>query len=192
MLIVHWLGIGAGAILTLTLILCRRRIMISPLYLHSRYLFLRFLAYPLLIRRRYYSSITVLQAVVFVIYLAGNAVYLANPWPSYDEIANRFGTMAAINMIPLFLRHSNIIMHYLVLPLHVHLIAHHWIGRVCIVQGIVHLTLILKSRLDRGVYNFSGSLVSNQPVSHENGSNYRDWGFHGSSWYLLNLQIPST
>ena len=62
----------------------------------------------------------------------------------------RSGMLASINMIPLFAggRTSSLV-DFLGVPLNDHRLAHHWIGRVAVAQGLLHTVLALVSHEQR-------------------------------------------
>ncbi len=109
------------------------------------------LTYGLMIDRKYWSSITWLQGMLFSLYLAANIVTVLLFAKSYQDVSRRCGILAAINMTPMFMSGRSIpIFHYLGLPLHVHHLLHHWIGRICIVQALTHVILAVAQRADGG------------------------------------------
>ena len=64
-------------------------------------------------------------------------------YPPHDLIS-RTGVMASINMVPLFLGgRTNIMVDILGVSVHSYYLAHHWIGRVVVVQGLIHAGLVM-------------------------------------------------
>ncbi|KAE9373852.1 hypothetical protein N431DRAFT_466106 [Stipitochalara longipes BDJ] len=148
--LVEWYAVGVGC-LSISLIL----------YFLSNYFKLptriRFVAstvsYRLVLARRYWSSITLLEALIFSIYLIVNSVLMS--WGVLHSLAaftSRARALALINMIPLFLGgRTNFLADSLGIPLHTYYLAHHWIGRVVVLQSLLHLIPSLISRTTRTV-----------------------------------------
>jgi len=102
-----------------------------------------------------------LQAFVFVAFLAVNGFCIG-----YDHrndlsaVASRCAILSVINMVPLFKAgRSNTIVPALSLPLHVHHLVHHWLGRISIVQAYLHIGFVYASRSERKQIS-SGATVS--------------------------------
>lgn len=123
--------------------------------------------YPLLIQRRYWMSITWFECAVLLIVLGGNLFALFYEFPETPaSFGRRAAVVAAINMVPLFLGgRTNLVADSLRIPLSTYYIFHHWIGRIAILQCMVHSALVLnrlgsieKTALARNVI-MTGSLV---------------------------------
>jgi hypothetical protein len=116
----------------------------------------------LILKRRYWSSITFLEALLFSLYLVANGVLMVVGihW-SFTAFATRAGALSAVNMIPLFLGgRTNYLADSLGIPLHTYYLAHHWIGRVVILQSLLHLIPNLISRATRTVPGILVSLIN--------------------------------
>ena len=120
-------------------------------------LFARYLQYPLLLPRRYWMSITWLEFVILALYFGANGTFL---FLRRVNVGSTAATLAVINATPLFLGgHTNPFADFIGIPLSTYHIFHHFIGRVVIVEGVLHAALALKrSRLDR--LTTSGYIVS--------------------------------
>jgi hypothetical protein len=153
--LVEWYAVGVGC-LTISFIL----------YFLSNYFEvptrIRFavlkVSYRLILARRYWSSITLLEALIFSLYLIVNGILMGLGVRSFTALSSRAGALAVINMIPLFLGgRTSFLADSLGIPLHTYYLAHHWIGRVVILQSLLHLIPNLVSRATRTV---AGILVS--------------------------------
>ena len=64
---------------------------------------------------------------------------------STTDLISRTGVMASINMVPLFLGgRTSIVVDLLGVSMHSYYLAHHWIGRVVAVQGLIHAILAMR------------------------------------------------
>jgi hypothetical protein len=109
--------------------------------------------YPLLIKRRYtlwhwtiyWTSATRLECFMLGLYFFVNGFFMGygiHKTNLKQELFVRSGTMAIINMIPLFLGgRTNILSNFLGISFHTYYLAHHWIGRMVIVLSILHIGL---------------------------------------------------
>ncbi|KAJ8062059.1 hypothetical protein OCU04_009838 [Sclerotinia nivalis] len=61
-----------------------------------------------------------------------------------SDVISRAGIMASVNLIPLFLGgRTNALANFIGISIHSYYIAHHWIGRVVIIQSLLHVTFVL-------------------------------------------------
>ncbi|KAK0627164.1 hypothetical protein B0T14DRAFT_129392 [Immersiella caudata] len=122
--------------------------LLRPLVSEIPVLFARHFQYPLLLKRRYWMSITRLEFVILALYFGANVTFL---FLRRVNLGSSAATLAVINATPLFLGgHTNPFADLAGVPLSTYHIFHHFIGRVVIVEGVLHAVLALKrSRLDR-------------------------------------------
>lgn len=157
--LVEWYAVGIGC-LPITIIFY---LLCNYFQLLTRIRFaVSIISYQLILKRRYWSSVTFLEALLFSLYLVANGVLMVVDihW-SFTAFTTRAGALAAINMIPLFLGgRTNFLADSLGIPLHTYYLAHHWIGRVAIVQSLVHLIPSLVSRATRTVPGILVSLIN--------------------------------
>ena len=65
---------------------------------------------------------------------------------STSDLISRSGMMASINLIPLFLGgRTSVLANFLGISLHTYYLAHHWIGRIVVLQGLLHVGLVIAS-----------------------------------------------
>ncbi|KAL5401100.1 hypothetical protein PMIN04_013131 [Paraphaeosphaeria minitans] len=99
------------------------------------------LLYALVMRRlRTSSDISVLAGLNLLLFGAANVTACTLWVPNPAEIAKRCGTLFIINVIPLYLggRTNYIADRIFRLQLNEYALLHRWIGRICVVQGLVH------------------------------------------------------
>jgi hypothetical protein len=116
----------------------------------------KYVTHPLIIQRRYWTSITGIQAVVLLTYMALNGICMGVGVQNTKDLMLRSGMMASVNMMPLFLgSRTSFLINGIGIPLHTYYLMHHWIGRIAILQGLLHAILAI----------FSGNAISNYTVS---------------------------
>lgn len=141
-----WYAVSIAAIAALLLL--RRIASIASAFLVARFqnLALRHVSYPLLLRRRYWSSVTRLQGAMVGGYVIINGFCMGLGIRNASDLMVRSGMMASINLIPLFLGgRTNILANFLGISLHSYYLAHHWIGRIVIIQSFLHAGLAISS-----------------------------------------------
>lgn len=128
----------------------------------------RHVRYRLFIRRRYWMSITWLEFAMLLLVLGANLFALLYAFPKTLVFFGRRSAVVAVsNMVPLFLGgRTNLLVDFLRVPLSTYYIFHHWIGRIAILQCMLHSAMVLsrlgsieKTALATKVIT-SGSLVS--------------------------------
>ncbi|KAF2727578.1 hypothetical protein EJ04DRAFT_594415 [Polyplosphaeria fusca] len=99
------------------------------------------LLYSLVLRRRKGTSeITVSSFLGVAVIVAANVTASTIKLRDRTEFAKRCGTLFLINLVPLYLggRSSIIVDRILRVPCSQYLLLHKWLGRICVIQGIVH------------------------------------------------------
>jgi hypothetical protein len=111
-----------------------------------RFIILRCM-YTLLINWRYSDSVTYMQALVLLIYSILNGIALGLGIKDKSDFIVRCGIIASINMMLLYLGgRTSIIANYFQVSLHMYYLLHHWIGRIVILQGVLHAVLAISRR----------------------------------------------
>ena len=125
--------------------------------------FRRHLIYPLLLNRnRFTSSITRLDVMFLVIYLATNGVVLGFSVTTRSELAHRAAIASLVNTVPLFFGvRTNPLMSFVGVPLSKYYFAHHCFGRVAIAEALLHAGLSMANQT--WSQSLSGYLVSRTP-----------------------------
>lgn len=119
-----------------------------------------YVRYSLALPRRYWMSVTKLEALVLAFHLGSNAVLL---YRARANLQSRAATLAAVNTVPLFLGgHTNILADRLGVPLSTYYVFHHFLGRVVIIEGLLHASLLL-ARSRWNPTTISGYIVSARP-----------------------------
>jgi hypothetical protein len=102
---------------------------------------LAFFKYGLVIHRRYWMSITLLEFLALCLYFGGNATAL---YLGKSNLASTAGMLAIINATPLFFAgRTNFLADLLGIPLSTYFVFHHFIGRVAVAEGLLHAGLVL-------------------------------------------------
>lgn len=107
------------------------------------------------------ETFTFLDLCSVSLYIIANGIAMLYNMRTLDELRLRSGVLAIINLIPLgFNAHSNILSDKLKLSTAHYSRIHRWIGRVSIVQCLVHLASNYRSELSlQGPNNIGGILV---------------------------------
>ena len=88
-----------------------------------------------------------LQAIMLGLYLVSNLVYMfvlnwrtANQYALWAEIRGRSGTLAAVNMVPLFIlaARNNPLIPWLQISYDTFNLLHRWMGRTVVVEVLIH------------------------------------------------------
>lgn len=125
------------------------------------FIFTRYMQYPLLVRRRQWASVTRLQASFLAVYFAGNSLFLWLRVHNLRAFEQRAALMAVANAVPLFLGgRTNPLADLLGVSLQSYYLAHHWVGRVMIVEALLHAILVMALRPRAGPLVSSGFVVS--------------------------------
>ncbi|KFY65338.1 hypothetical protein V496_02645 [Pseudogymnoascus sp. VKM F-4515 (FW-2607)] len=144
----QWYAIALGIIAATAVILSRSSVFLL-LFIYSCFKgwFYRMLWYPLLIQRRYSGSVSRAQGLYVSAYIVMNGFCMGlgiRPTHLTTDLISRTGVMASINMVPLFLGgRTSIVVDMLGVSVHSYYLAHHWIGRVVVVQGLIHAGLVM-------------------------------------------------
>lgn len=125
--------------------------------------FVRHVKYPLCIKRaRYWDSLTRLETGCVVLFVSINMIIVWSPFTTLDlrQVERRAAFAAAINMVPLCLGGR---MGPVVEAFNVHRstyrLLHHWIGRMAILDGLIHAAVVISLRPRPGLLVTSGWAV---------------------------------
>ncbi|KAM5353128.1 hypothetical protein ACJZ2D_016987 [Fusarium nematophilum] len=129
----------------------------------SRYVavaFERFIWYPLVLRGGYWASVTRFELLLFFAFLACNIFALVFRVSGVRDLEQRAAVICAINMTPLFLSGKpNPLIDLIGVPLPVYHLVHHWVGRVAILEGLLHAALTI-GRSGSSQLQVSGCIVA--------------------------------
>ena len=91
-------------------------------------------------RRRGSGDINVASFINLILFITGNIVACTIRLSDRNELAKRCATLFMINAIPLYLggRTSFLVDRILRLSLSEFHLFHRWVGRMCVIQGLVH------------------------------------------------------
>ena len=122
--------------------------------------FERFVRYPLIVKGDYWTSVTRLELLLFVAFLACNVFALVFRLSGARDLEQRAAIVCAINITPLFLNGKpNPLIDLVGVPLPVYHLVHHWVGRVAIIEGLLHGALTI-GRSGGSQLQVSGCIVS--------------------------------
>ena len=126
-----------------------RTSLITSEFLVSRFkaLTLKSIVYLLLISRWYWTSITRLQGLIIGSYYIINGFCMGLGIRSRADLIARSGMIASINLVLLFLGGwTSILANFLGISLYTYYLVHYWIGRLVIIQSLLHVALVIISR----------------------------------------------
>jgi hypothetical protein len=161
----QWYAIATAASAALLLLHHIGSVCSAFLISRFQFVFLKFVVYPLVVRRRWWNWIAVnrLQGATISSYVIINGFCMGLGIKTTSDLIIRSGLMASINMIPLFLGgRTNTLASFLGISLHTYYLAHHWIGRIVILQSLIHVFLVIAHRVP---WTFDSSQISGISVS---------------------------
>lgn len=144
MALTHWYAVSVA--IAFALLLIHRIVIVISAFVIARFQFLalKHIVYPLFIQRRYWAGVTRLHGALIGSYIIINGFCMGLGIHNMSDLIIRSGTMASINIVPLFLGgRTNILANFMGISLHTYYLAHHWIGRVVIAQSLVHVALVI-------------------------------------------------
>lgn len=117
---------------------------ISSGYERVRLYFLRDVWYAFLVPPHYWSRATRGQTLLIAFYTAINGFGMGFGVRNSSDLITRTGIMASINFIPLLLGgRTNLAAEVLGSSLHDYYLVHHWLGRIVVLQSMIHVGLVL-------------------------------------------------
>jgi hypothetical protein len=109
-----------------------------------RFVISKYIRYALLTPRRNWGRVTRGEGLSIALYIILNGFFMGLGIRTYNDLLIRAGTMASINMVPLFFGgRISIIAESLGFSLHSYYLAHNWIGCVVISQSLIHVILVI-------------------------------------------------
>ncbi|KAF2680662.1 hypothetical protein K458DRAFT_445146 [Lentithecium fluviatile CBS 122367] len=99
------------------------------------------LLYTMVVRRRTGSSDMTVYGLLSIVLLIASNITACSLWiADRADLAKRCGTLFMINVVPLYLggRTNFFVDRVLQLPLDQYSFLHRWMGRICVIQGLVH------------------------------------------------------
>lgn len=103
-----------------------------------------FFWYPLVLRGGYWGIVTRFELLLFFAFLACNIFALAFRVSGVRDLEQREAVVCAINMTTLLLSGKpNPLIDLIGVPLPVYHLVRHWIGRVAILEGLLHAALTI-------------------------------------------------
>jgi hypothetical protein len=124
------------------------------------------LFYTMIYRRRSSSdNINVLSLCNICLLVAGNITACALKISDRKELAKRCGSLFLVNLVPLMLGGQRSILTNYISHLHSseQSLLHRWMGRVCVVQGLIHAVINAMSSVPTQIQILVGVKLSRYP-----------------------------
>jgi hypothetical protein len=122
---------------------------------------LKYVCYAILVRRRYWGSVTWLQSILLSGYVIANGFAMGLDIHNIQDLIRRTGLMATVNMVPLFLGgRTSVLAQFMGISIHSYYLFHHWIGRIVAIQGMLHFGLLVATGQVNGIGAFQISGIT--------------------------------
>lgn len=160
----EWYAVSVGAMVALSILSCIVLFLASCLRIYGQFYFLKYIFYPQLPRfLPGKQQATRFDLLVLLAFLAGNILSMTLFIGSKAEFISRSAMICTINLIPLALgARMNIIASRCGVKLSSYSRAHRWLGRVVIIESLVHTAVALSSQKPdlRKLEDIAGLVVS--------------------------------
>jgi len=158
----QWYAVALGALAAFFIVFFLMWSLIRVVRTYATFYFLKYLFYPQIHRFfRGSSKTTCFDATLIVVFLASNVVCVVIGAGDATTLRKRMGQMSTINLIPLALGgHMNVIVDLCGVRPENYQRMHRWLGRVAIVEGLVHSIMAATSqKLDLHISSQVAALV---------------------------------
>ncbi|GAB1319498.1 hypothetical protein MFIFM68171_09708 [Madurella fahalii] len=145
--IASWYAVALGSLILASVLPC---VLLSAISIAQRYgklLFLKYLYYPQIpnsLRRS--SKTSLFDLLVLLVFIAANVVALSIGVGGIASFVRRSGLISVVNLIPLFLGGYSDITSQCGIGLRAYARIHRWIGRVAIIEGLLHAIASVSSQ----------------------------------------------
>jgi hypothetical protein len=140
--IIQWYAVALAAIAALSIVFYMVRISIRFLRTYTTYHFLKHVFYPRV--HKYIRGTTRYHALLILALLVGNVFCLIG---DRTKIVQRTGLLSIVNLVPLALgSHMNSVVSCCGLGYEAYNAIHRWMGRVAVVEGVIHVILAVVSQ----------------------------------------------
>ena len=158
----QWYAVALGALAAFSIVFFLMWSLIRVVHTYATFYFLKYVFYPQI--HRYFrgsSKTTCFDATLIVVFLASNVVCVVIGVGDATTLSKRMGQMSTINLIPLALGgHMNVIVNLCGVRPENYQRMHRWLGRVAIVEGLVHSIMAATSqKLDLRISSQVAALV---------------------------------
>ena len=131
--VIQWYAISLAGVLAIFFI-CQAGLYAPSFYTFVLFYLSKYIASPLLIQRRYWTSVTGIQAIVLLAYVITNGVCMGIGVRNTGDLMLRSGMIALVNMMPLFLGGcTSSLVNSISIPLYTYYLTYHWVGRIAII-----------------------------------------------------------
>jgi hypothetical protein len=143
--IIQWYAVALAATAAISIVFYLLGILIRILRTYATYLFLKHVFYPRV--HKYIGSTTRYHALLVIALLVGNVLCLTIGTHNRTEIMQRTGLLSTVHLIPLALgSHMNSVVSCCGLGYEAYSAIHRWIGRVVVIEGVIHTILAVVSQ----------------------------------------------
>lgn len=138
--ITQWYAVSLGCLVALPII-ARLFFSITIVRIYGAFYVRKYMIYPQIHRYlRRSGKVTRFDLLVLLAFLVGNALCLAINVKGIPEFTKRSGLVSIINLMPLSLGATmNFIISLCGISLPAYAKIHRWLGRVAIVEGLIHV-----------------------------------------------------
>lgn len=141
-------------VVALSLLTVLRVVKIIRTFIQRFYVFMikKRLCYPLLFKRpNGTTDVSRLDGLVLIVYTASSAIFMSLQSHNWADVSRKASYLAVVNLALLFFggRTSLIVDRVLSISRARYELMHRWIGRICVVQGVLHGILNLFSNQSR-------------------------------------------
>jgi hypothetical protein len=145
--IIRWYAVTLAAIAALSIVSYMLGISFGFLRTYATYHFLKHVFYPRV--HKYIRGTTRYHALLVIALLVGNFLCLTLTLDMHDrtEILQRTVLLSTVNLVPLALgSHMNSVISCCGLGYEAYNAVHCWIGRVAVIDGVIHVILAVVSQ----------------------------------------------
>jgi hypothetical protein len=164
----EWYAISVGALVALSIISCIILFFASLLRIYGKFYVLKYVFYPQLPRfLPGRQDATGFDLLILVAFLGGNILSMKLNVRTKADFISRSAMVCTINLIPLALgARMNIIASRCGIKLSTYSRAHRWLGRVAIIEGLIHVAVAMSSQKPdlRKLHDIAGLVVSALPL----------------------------
>lgn len=141
----QWYAAALAAIVALSIVFYILGRLIGFLCTYATYHFLKHVFYAHI--HKYIRGSTRFDALLIIAFLTGNVLCLTLSMNGRTELLQRMGLLSTVNLVPLALgSHMNSVVSYCGLGSEAYNAIHRWIGRVAVIEGLIHVILAVVSQ----------------------------------------------
>ena len=165
--IIQWYAVALAAIAALSIVFYLFGISVGFLRTYVTYHFLKHVFYPQV--HKYIGGSTRFHVLLVIALIVGNVLCLLTV--GTNGLMQRTGLLSTVNLVPLALgSHMNSVVSCCGLGSEAYIAIHRWIGRVAVIEGVIHVILAVASQKPNlhASTQVSALVVSQSPRWNEN------------------------